>query len=120
MRIAEMDRGSICADFIRLNVSRHEIPVSTRMRAFELSTTAVLPRLPLARIESETPMLGSIHSIAVETGVTIGLSSSKAFHHGTTETREIEKINSSTLFSMLQCLCGEWFPLTWLTSLTSA
>src|SRR5579864_4481979 len=74
MRMAETLDGSSCSDFRRLKVSRQEMPASTRMRALELSTTAVFPRLPLASTETQTPMLGSIHSLTVETGVTFRLS----------------------------------------------
>jgi hypothetical protein len=42
-----------------LNVSRQEIPASTRMQAHELSTSAVFPRLPLASTETETLILAA-------------------------------------------------------------
>jgi len=41
------------------------------MRALELSTIALFPRLPLASTETETAMLRSIHLYTVETGVTL-------------------------------------------------
>jgi len=44
------------------------------MRALELSTIALFPRLPLASTETETAMLRSIHLYTVETGVTLQLS----------------------------------------------
>src|SRR5215469_17529345 len=69
-----MLRGSSPTDFMRLKVSRQEIPASTRMRALELSTTAVLPRLPLASTDIDTPIFGRIHSLTVELGVTFRLS----------------------------------------------
>src|SRR5256885_5959848 len=72
--MAEISRGFLPSDFSRLKVSRQEIPASTRMRARELSTTAVFPRLPLASTETETPISGSIHSSTVEMGVTFRLS----------------------------------------------
>src|SRR5581483_2046899 len=72
--MAETSRGSRPIDFKRLKVSRQEMPASTRMRAFELSTIAVFPRLPLASTETETPMLRSIPLTSVETGVTSWLS----------------------------------------------
>src|SRR5947208_8739220 len=56
MRIAEISRGSRPSDLRRLKVSRQEIPASTRIRALELSTIAQFPRLPLASIETQTPM----------------------------------------------------------------
>src|SRR6185312_16775132 len=74
IRIAEISRGLRPTDFSRLKVSRQEIPASTRMQAFELSTSEVFPRLPLASTETETLMLRSIHSSTVETGVTSWLS----------------------------------------------
>src|SRR5579864_8434956 len=72
--MAEMLRGSRLTALRRLKVSRQEMPASTKMRAFELSTTAVFPRLPLASTETQTPMFRSIHSLTVEAGVTFGLS----------------------------------------------
>src|SRR5262249_38189558 len=74
MRMAEISRGSRPSDFSLLNVSRHESPASTKMRALELSTIAVFPRLPLASTETETAMFGSIPLTSVETGVTVWLS----------------------------------------------
>src|SRR5438105_13478621 len=56
MRMAEISRGSRPSDLRRLKVSRQEIPASTRIRALELSTIAQFPRLPLASIETQTPM----------------------------------------------------------------
>src|SRR6266536_561888 len=72
--MAEISRGSRPSDFSLLNVSRQEIPASTRMRAFELSTMAVFPRLPLASTEMRTPMPRSIPLLDVEVGVTVWLS----------------------------------------------
>src|ERR1700722_241758 len=54
--MAESVRGSSPSVFIRLNVSRHEIPASTRIFVQALATTAQFPRLPLANIETQTPM----------------------------------------------------------------
>ena len=54
--MAEISRGSRPKDLSRLKVSRQEIPASTRIRALELSTIAQFPRLPLASIETQTPM----------------------------------------------------------------
>src|SRR5436309_1594585 len=71
IRMAEISRGSRPNDFTRLKVSRQEMPASTSKRAHELSTMAVFPRLPLASTETEIPMLRSIHSLAVELGVTL-------------------------------------------------
>src|SRR5437899_5958591 len=74
MSTAESACGSWPSDLSLLKVSRQEMPASTRMRVLELSTIAVFPRLPLASTETETPMLPSIHSATVETGVTLWLS----------------------------------------------
>ena len=49
--------------FIRLKVSRQEMPASTRMRVEELATSAQLPRLPEASIETLTPM-ASKHTLS--------------------------------------------------------
>src|SRR5258708_24102169 len=84
MRIAEISRASRPSDFMRLNVSRQEIPASTRMRAPELSTSAVFPRLPLANTETETPILRSIHSATVDAGVTLWLIGTFEQNSGTT------------------------------------
>src|ERR1700722_5324686 len=54
--MAESVRGSSPSVFIRLNVSRHGIPASTRIFVLALATTAQFPRLPLANIETQTPM----------------------------------------------------------------
>src|SRR3984957_1524630 len=54
--MAERGGGSSPRVFIRLNVSRHEIPASTRIFVQALATTAQFPRLPLASIETQTPM----------------------------------------------------------------
>src|SRR2546430_16607524 len=67
-------RGSPPAAFMRLKVSRQEMPASTRMRVLERHTMAQFPRLPEASTETETPMRGSIPFTAVETGVTLWLS----------------------------------------------
>src|SRR5579872_1577064 len=56
MRIAESECGSSPIAFIRLNVSRQEIPASTRIRVEELCTIVAFPRLPLASTDNETPM----------------------------------------------------------------
>src|ERR1700728_2471921 len=56
MRIAESVRGSSPRVFIRLNVSRQEMPASTRILVQVLATTAQFPRLPLASMETHTPM----------------------------------------------------------------
>ncbi len=45
---------------MRLKVSRHEMPASTRIFVRELATNAQFPLLPLASIETVTHMLGSI------------------------------------------------------------
>src|SRR6185437_85547 len=74
MRMAESLCGSSPSDFIRLKVSRQEMPASTRMRVFALATTAQLPRLPLANTETETPIPGSIPFSVVEAKVTFRLS----------------------------------------------
>src|SRR5438067_13937820 len=59
---------------MRLKVSRHEMPASTRILVVALCTMAQFPRLPLASTETVTPMGGSLPLIAVETGVPFGLS----------------------------------------------
>jgi hypothetical protein len=41
---------------MRLKVSRHEIPASTRIFVRELATNVQFPRLPLASIETVTHM----------------------------------------------------------------
>src|SRR5271168_1886499 len=56
MTMAESEWGSSPAAFMRLKVSRHEMPASTRMRVRVLCTMAQLPRLPLASTESDMPM----------------------------------------------------------------
>src|ERR1019366_2836523 len=56
MRIAESVCGSSPSVFIRLKVSRQEMPASTRILVQALATTAQFPRLPLASIETHTPM----------------------------------------------------------------
>src|ERR1700758_2515181 len=62
MRIAESVCGSSPSDFIRLKVSRQEMPASTRIFVQALATIAQLPRLPLASIETHTPMLAAYAS----------------------------------------------------------
>jgi len=53
------------------------------MRVLELETMAQFPRLPEASTESKTPMRGSIPFTAVETGVTLWLSSTfEQYPHG--------------------------------------
>jgi len=42
-----------------LNVSRHEIPASTRIFVQALATTAQFPRLPEASIVTLTPMIAA-------------------------------------------------------------
>src|SRR5581483_2423285 len=54
---ADNDWASSPIAFIRLKISRQEMPASTRMRVLELATMALLPRLPLAKIETQTPMI---------------------------------------------------------------
>src|SRR5579864_3244620 len=51
--------GSSPSDFIRLNVSRQEMPASTRILVQALATIAQFPRLPLASIETHTLMLAA-------------------------------------------------------------
>src|SRR5580692_12512724 len=63
IRIAESDCGSSPSDFIRLNVSRQEMPTSTRIRVRALATNAQFPRLPLASIETVTPMHAAYASL---------------------------------------------------------
>jgi hypothetical protein len=41
---------------MRLNVSRQEMPASTRILVRVLATNAQFPRLPLASIDTVTPM----------------------------------------------------------------
>src|SRR5579864_1777040 len=74
IRIAESDCGSSPSDFIRLNVSRQEMPASTRILVFALDTIAQFPRLPEASIDTLTPMLRSIRVNPVDSGVTFWLS----------------------------------------------
>jgi hypothetical protein len=62
--MAESECGSSPAAFMRLNVSRHEIPASTRIRVDELCTIVLFPRLPLASTETDTPM-GAAYSLAL-------------------------------------------------------
>ena len=52
----ESECGSSPSAFMRLKVSRQEIPASTSTRVLELLTSAVLPRLPLANTVKDTPM----------------------------------------------------------------
>src|ERR1700693_6567775 len=54
--MAESDRGSSPRTFNRLKVSRQEIPASTRIFVFEVCTTALLSRLPLASTDTDTPI----------------------------------------------------------------
>src|SRR6516162_8492639 len=54
MTIAESARGSSPSAFMRLKVSRPEIPASTRILVLDVCTTALLPRLPLASTETDT------------------------------------------------------------------
>jgi hypothetical protein len=49
-------RGSSPAAFMRLKVSRQDIPASTRMVVVALRMMALFPRLPEASTETETPM----------------------------------------------------------------
>jgi len=59
---------------MRLKVSRQEMPASTKMRVQLLATMAQLPRLPLAKSETDT-LIGSQHTCkAAEPGVTFWLS----------------------------------------------
>ena len=55
---------------MRLKVSRHEIPASTRILVEALATSAQLPRLPEASMETLTPMAASIPLVPVESRVT--------------------------------------------------
>src|SRR5258708_22785752 len=48
MTIAESACGSSPSALRRLNISRQEMPASTRIRVQALATTAQFPRLPLA------------------------------------------------------------------------
>jgi hypothetical protein len=57
--------------FIRLNVSRHEMPASTRMHVLALETIVLFPRLPLASTETETAMFRSLAGMCCGKGVTI-------------------------------------------------
>ncbi len=59
IRIAASACGSSPSDFMRLNVSRQERPASTRILVRALATNAQFPRLPLASIETVTPMLAA-------------------------------------------------------------
>src|SRR5947207_15024284 len=54
MKIAFRCCESSPADFMRLRVSRQEMPASTRMLPQELETTVQLPRLPLAKTVMRT------------------------------------------------------------------
>src|SRR5271166_3463532 len=54
MRIAESECGSSPIAFMRLKVSRPEMPASTRIRVHALATIAQLPRLPEASMETVT------------------------------------------------------------------
>src|SRR4051812_12582380 len=54
--MAERVCGSSPPAFMRLKVSRQEIPASTRMVVEALRTIALFPRLPEASTETETPM----------------------------------------------------------------
>jgi hypothetical protein len=54
--MADRAWGSSPSTFIRLKVSRQEMPASTRMRVLALATKAQFPRLPLASIETFTHM----------------------------------------------------------------
>jgi hypothetical protein len=54
--MAESACGSSPSDFMRLNVSRQEMPASTSILVRALATKAQFPRLPLASIETVTPM----------------------------------------------------------------
>src|ERR1700691_5331953 len=74
MRIAASDCGSSPSDFIRLNVSRQEMPASTKILVRVLATNAQFPRLPLASIEIVTHMLRRIRASPVDWGVTFWLS----------------------------------------------
>jgi hypothetical protein len=73
MRMAERDWGSSLNDFMRLKVSRQEMPASTRIFVLELETSAQFPRLPEASMETLTPMLASILAIPVNSVVTFWL-----------------------------------------------
>src|SRR5580693_8138583 len=54
--MAESECGSSPAAFMRLKVSRQEIPASTRIRVDELCTIVLFPRLPLSSTETDTPL----------------------------------------------------------------
>src|SRR5215468_2144592 len=56
MSTAERDLGSSESAFMRLKVSRHEIPASTRIFVFDVCMTALFPRLPLASTDIDTPI----------------------------------------------------------------
>src|SRR5215469_3044049 len=73
IRMAESECGSSPSIFIRLKVSRHEMPASSRIFVRALAMIALFPRLPLASSETETPMPRSIPSLAVEAEVSFGL-----------------------------------------------
>src|SRR5580693_6079420 len=62
MRIADSACGSSPSVFMRLKVSRHEMPASTRIRVRALATTAQLPRLPEASIVTLTPIAAHPYS----------------------------------------------------------
>jgi hypothetical protein len=64
--MAEIDAGSSPSNFMRLKVSRQEIPASTRIFVRELATSAQFPLLPLASIVTMTHMLGSILASPVD------------------------------------------------------
>src|ERR1700746_2278653 len=73
MSMAESECGSSPSDFMRLKVSRQEMPASTRIFVLELDTSAQFPRLPEASMETLTPMLASILGNPVDSGVTFWL-----------------------------------------------
>src|SRR5580698_5187196 len=57
--MAESVCGSSLSARIRLKVSRQEMPASTRIRVQALATTAQLPRLPLASMDTLTPIFAN-------------------------------------------------------------
>src|SRR4051812_18555694 len=73
IRIAASDCGSSPIAFMRLNISRHEIPASTSIFVLELQTSAQFPRLPEASIDTLTAMPASILGLPVDSGVTFWL-----------------------------------------------
>src|SRR5579863_792898 len=73
IRIADSECGSSPKAFIRLKVSRQEIPASTKILVQVLETMAQFPRLPDASMDTLTPIRVSILGNPVDSGVTFWL-----------------------------------------------